>query len=73
MAKLDNDWHHAFRGCFETEEDVIEFIYEHLNTSDFEDSYVDAGGYGEPNEMFKVTANDKKAMLYDFMMELVKN
>ena len=70
-AKLNDDWYHGFRGCFETQEDVIEFIYEHLDTHDFEDSYVDAGGYGEPNEMFKVTADDKKQLLYDFMMELV--
>ena len=69
IAKLNNDWWHAFRGCFEN---VIEFIFERLNTSDFEDSYVDAAGYGEPNEMFKVTAQDKRNTLYDFMMELVE-
>ena len=71
MAKLNDNWWNAFRGCFETEEDVIEFIFERLNTSGFEDSYNDMGGYGEPNEMFKMTAEDKKQVLYDFMMELV--
>jgi hypothetical protein len=71
MAKLNNEWWNAFRGCFQTEEDVIEFIFKRLNTSDFEDSYVDMGGYEEPNEMIKVTAEDKKQLLYDFMMELV--
>lgn len=72
MAELNNNWWHAFRGTFRTEEDVIEFIFERLNTSDFEDSYMDAGGYGEPNERFKLTAQDKVWLLYDFMMELVE-
>ena len=72
MAKLNNDWFHAFRGCFNEEEDVIEFIFERLDTSDFEDSYIDMGRYNEPNEMFKQTAEDKRQLLYDFMMELVE-
>jgi hypothetical protein len=72
IAKLNNDWWHAFQGSFEEEEDVIEFIFERLNTSDFEDSYIDAGEHGEPNEMFKLTANDKRNTLYDFMMNLVE-
>mgnify|MGYP000927924742 CR=1 FL=1 len=73
MAKLNNDWWNAFRGSFKTEEDVIEFIFEHLDTSAFEDSYIDMGGYGEPNECFKQSAEDKKQLLYDFMMELIGN
>lgn len=71
MAKLRNDWWHAFKGSFETEEDVIEFIYERLDTSDFEDSYIDMGGCGEPNESFKQSAEDKRVLLYDFMMGLI--
>ena len=71
MAKLNNDWFNAFNGSFQTEEDVIEFIYERLDTSDFEDSYIDAGGYGEPNECVVWSADDKRVLLYDFMMELV--
>ncbi len=71
MAKLNSSWWHAFQGSFEDEEDVIEFIFERLNTSDFEDGYIDAGGYGEPNEMFKYSAEDKKETLYNFMMELI--
>lgn len=70
--ELNDDWYYAFRCNFETEEDVIEFIFERLNTDDFEDSYIDAGGYyGEPNEMFKLTADDKRQLLYDFMIYLV--
>lgn len=71
MAKLNNDWRYAFGGLFQTEEDVIEFIFERLDTSDFEDSYIDVVGYGEPNEMSKQTAEDKRQLLYEFMMELV--
>jgi hypothetical protein len=72
MAKLDSTWWNAFQGSFEDEEDVIEFIFERLDTSDFEDSYIDAGGYGEPNEMYKLTAQDKRNTLYDFMIDLVE-
>jgi len=72
MAKLNGDWFRGFGGAFETEEDVIDFIYERLNTSDFEDSCIDAVGCGELNEMFIQTANDKKTLLYDFMMSLIE-
>lgn len=72
MAKLDNDWFHAFRCYFEDEEDVIEFIFERFNTDDFEDSYIDMGGYREPNESFKHSAEDKRQLFYDFMMYLVE-
>lgn len=58
---------------FDTEEDVIEFIYEQLDTRKFEDSYIDMGGHGEPNEYVKQSAEDKRELLYDFMMELIKN
>lgn len=72
VVELNSDWYHRFQGNFETEEDVIEFIFERLNTSDFEDSYIDVGGFGEPNEMFKITAESKKQSLYDFMVYLVE-
>jgi HEPN domain-containing protein len=71
IAKLSDSWFNAFGGCFEDEEDIIEFIFERLNTSDFQDRYIDCGGYGEPNEKVKQTAEDKRELLYDFMMSLV--
>ena len=71
MAKLNKDWCRAFNECFEDEEDVVEFIFERLDTKDFEDSFINMGGYGEPNESFRQTAEDKKQILYDFMMWLV--
>ncbi len=72
IAELNNDWWDAFGGSFQDEEDVIEFIFERFDTKDFEDSYRDMGGYGEPNECFKITAEDKKQCVYDFMMDLIK-
>lgn len=71
MAKLNDEWWDAFRGYFQTEEDVIQFIFERLNTSDFEDSYIDCAGYGEPCETIKYSVSDKRERLYDFMMSLV--
>lgn len=37
MGKLKQEWSSTFPG-YKTEEEVIEFIFEHLDTSDFEDS-----------------------------------
>jgi hypothetical protein len=73
MAKLNNDWSNAFGDTFETEEDVIEFIFERFDTSDFEDSYNYMNWNCEPNESFKFTAEDKRRNFYDFMMELAEN
>jgi hypothetical protein len=72
MSKLNDEWFYAFGGSFETDEDVIEFIFERLDTSDFQDSYKDMVGYGEPNEMIKITADDKKEILYNYIMEFIK-
>ena len=71
MAKLNEEWFNAFRGCFQDEEDVIEFIFENLNTDGWEESFVDVVGNGEPNECFKVTVEDKKDLLYEFVMNLI--
>jgi len=32
IARLSDEWRNAFQGHFEDEEDVIEFIFEHLDT-----------------------------------------
>ena len=58
-------------------DDFIEFIWERVDTSDFEDGYVDVGmgdiGIGcEPNECFKVTADDKRFELYELFVEIIK-
>jgi len=71
MAKLSNDWRNGFEGSFQTEEDVIEFIFEHIDTKGWKTSYKDLGGYGEPNETIKINPDDKKEILYNFMMSLI--
>ena len=72
MAKLSNVWWNAFGGSFESEEDVLEFIFEHLDTRGWKDSCIDMGGHREANEIFKITVDDKKQVFYDFMMELLE-
>lgn len=70
IEKLSSEWYDTFHGCFKMEEDVIDFIYAHLDIFDFKDSYIDMGGYGEFDEMFKISVEDKRQMLYNFIMEL---
>lgn len=71
MGKITKEWSNSLSG-FKLEEDVIEFIFERLNTSDFEDSFVVVGNNREPNECIKFSAEDKREVLYDFMMDLVE-
>lgn len=73
MGKLTNDWWNGFQGSFETDEDVIEFIFERINTKDFEDSYIDVGGHGgEPNELMKYTVEEKRETISDYLNYLVE-
>ncbi|BFK11874.1 hypothetical protein F140042L4_20320 [Coprococcus phoceensis] len=69
MGKLKQEWSSTFYE-YETEEEVIEFIFEHLDTSDFEDSYIQMGIGNEPNTYIKCSKEDKREALYDFMMSL---
>lgn len=71
MGKITKEWSNSLSG-FKLEEDVIEFIFERLNTSDFEDSFVVVGNNREPNECIKFSVEDKREVLYDFMMDLVE-
>lgn len=72
MAEIRKEWSNALIG-FKTEEEVIEFIFERLDTSDFEDSFINVGnGWAESNTLMKYSAEEKKEVLYDFMMDLVK-
>lgn len=70
MGKLKQQWFSTFPG-YEMEEEVIEFIFEHLDTSDFEDSYTQMGNSNDPNTCIKFSKEDKREALYDFMMSLV--
>lgn len=69
--ELTDYWWDAFRGSFETEDDVFDYIFDRVDTSDFEDSYIDAGGHGDCNELVKITASDKRNTMYDFMMAIL--
>ncbi|MBT9667641.1 hypothetical protein [Roseburia hominis] len=69
--ELTDYWWNAFRGSFETEDDVFDYIFDRVDTSDFEDSYIDAGGHGDCDELVKITASDKRNTMYDFMMAIL--
>ena len=72
MEEIGKEWGSALYG-FNTEEEVIEFIFERLDTSDFEDSFTNVGsGWAEPNTLMKYSADEKREALYEFMMDLVK-
>lgn len=69
VAKLNNNWQDAFSGM-ETEEEVIDFIVDNLDTRGWEDSY-NQMGMGDPSTSFKVTVEDKKDLVREFLMELI--
>ena len=69
--ELTDYWWDALRGSFETEDDVFDYIFNRVDTSDFEDSYIDAGRHGDCNELVKITASDKRNTMYDFMMAIL--
>ena len=50
----------------------IQFIWDRVDTSDFEDSYTSPVMNAEPNELFKVTASDKREQLYDLFVEMIE-
>lgn len=50
---------------------MFDYIFDRVDTSDFEDSYIDAGGHGDCNELAKITASDKRNTMYDFMMAIL--
>lgn len=73
IHKLNSNWDNVFGSSFETEEDVIEFIFEHLDTSDFENSFTQMGFDNNPSNTIKYSASEKREALYDFMMWLVND
>lgn len=62
------EWQDSFKDV----DDFIEYIWDRVDTSDFEDSYTSPVANGEPNELFKVTASDKRELLYDLFVEMIK-
>ena len=66
-ASIPKEW----RDIFKDVDDFIEFIWDRVDTSDFEDSYTSPVVNAEPNEAFKVTASDKREQLHDLFTEMI--
>lgn len=66
-TSIPKEWQDTFKDV----DDFIEFIWDRVDTSDFEDSYTSPVANAEPNELFKVTASDKREQLYDLFVELI--
>lgn len=65
---IPKEWQDTFKDV----DDFIEYIWDRVDTSDFEDSYTSPVVNAEPNELFKVTASDKREQLYDLFVEMIK-
>lgn len=65
---IPKEWQDVFKDV----DGFIEFIWDRVDTSDFEDSYTSPVINAEPNELFKETASDKREQLYDLFVEMVK-
>jgi polyhydroxyalkanoate synthesis regulator phasin len=68
QASIPKEWEDTFKDA----DEFIEFIWDRVDTSDFEDSYTSPVANAEPNELFKVTASDKREQLYDLFVEMIK-
>ena len=64
QASIPKEWQDTFKDV----DDFIEYIWDRVDTSDFEESPV---ANAEPNELFKVTASDKREQLYDLFVEMI--
>lgn len=65
---IPEEWKDTFKDV----DDFIEYIWDRVDTSDFEDSYTSPVVNAEPNELFKITADDKREQLYDLFVEMIK-
>lgn len=68
QAQIPKEW----RDIFEDVDDFIDFIWDRVDTSDFEDSYTSPVINAEPNEYFKETSSDKREQLHDLLVEMIK-
>lgn len=66
-ASIPEEWKDTFKDV----DDFICFIWDRVDTSDFENSYISTVVNAEPNEFFKVTASDKREQLYDLFVEMI--
>lgn len=68
QAQIPKEW----RDVFKDVDDFIEYIWDRVDTSDFEDSYIPTVTNAEPNEHFKKTSDDKREQLHDLFVEMIK-
>ena len=64
---IPKEWQDTFKDV----DEFIDFIWDRVDTSDFEDSYTSPVVNAEPNELFKVTASDKREQLYKLFVEMI--
>ena len=65
---IPKEWQDTFKDV----DEFIAYIWDRVDTSDFEDSYTSPVINAEPNELFKVTASDKREQLYDLFVEMIE-
>lgn len=65
--RIPKEWQDVFKDV----DEFIAYIWDRVDTSDFEDSYVPTAFNAEPNEHFKETASDKREQLYDLFVEMI--
>ena len=65
---IPKEWKDSFKDI----DDFIEYIWDRVDLSDYETSYMSPVAYAEPNELFKVTASDKQEQLYDLFEKMIK-
>ena len=64
---IPKEWQDTFKDV----DEFIEYIWDRVDTSDFEDSYTSPVINAEPNELFEVTASDKREQLYELFVEMI--
>lgn len=68
MPSIPKEWQDVFKDV----DEFIEYIWDRVDTSDFEDGYTSPVTNAEPNEWFKATASDKREQLYDLFVEMIE-
>lgn len=65
---IPKEWQDVFKDV----DEFIEYIWDRVDTSDFEDGYTSPVTNAEPNEWFKVTASEKRGQLYELFVEMIE-
>lgn len=68
MPSIPKEWQDVFKDV----DEFIEYIWDRVDTSDFEDGYTSPVTNAESNEWFKVTASEKREQLYELFVEMIE-